>query len=173
MSRQSYYVIFHTAAGWMGLWGSAAGLKCTTLPQPSEEQVIATLGIDINKAILSQEYFRDLIKRFQDYFMGRRVNFQDKLDFSEATVFQRDVWKAARRIPYRETRSYAWLAQQTGKPGAARAVGQALGKNPLPIIIPCHRVLKSDGKLGGFSEGPKMKKYLLALEKNSTDNTLK
>ena len=170
MSWKLYYVTFKTSAGWMGLLGSASGIKCTTLPQPSKEQAIATLGIDTNKAILSQGNFRDLIKQFQDYFMGRRVNFQDKLDLSEATVFQRDVWKAAKRIPYGETRSYAWLAQQIGKPGAARAVGQALRKNPLPIIIPCHRVLTSDGKLGGFSEGPKMKKYLLALEKHSADN---
>ena len=166
MSCRLYYVIFNTAAGWVGLLGSEAGLKRTTLPQSSKEQAIAALGIETNKAILSQEYFRDLVKRVQDYFMGRRFKFRDKLDLCEGTAFQRDVWKAARRIPYGETRSYAWLAQQIGKPSAARAVGQALGKNPLPIIIPCHRVLTSDGKLGGFSGGLKMKKYLLALENN-------
>ncbi len=171
MSRRLYYVIFNTAAGWVGLLGSAAGLKRTTLPQPSKKQAIATLGIDTNKTILSREHFRDLVKRFQDYFTGRRVNFHDQLDLSEGTGFQRDVWKTARCIPYGKTRSYAWLAQQIGKPGAARAVGQALGKNPLTIIIPCHRVLKSDGKPGGFREGLKMKKHLLALEKN--DNALK
>ena len=168
MSRQLYYVLFNTAIGWSGLLASVSGIKRATLPQTSKEQVITKLGADTNIAILSQEYFGDLINRFQDYFTGHRVDFQDNLDLSEATVFQRNVWNAAKHIPYGETRSYAWLAQQIGKLGAARSVGQALRKNPLPIIIPCHRVIMSDGKLGGFSEGPEIKRYLLDLEKIDT-----
>jgi len=163
MPRQ-YYVIFNTAAGWVGLMGSAAGLKYSTLPQPSREQANITLGIDINKTPLSQEYFKDLIKRFQDYFEGRGIDFPEKLNLSQATVFQRKVWRAARQIPFGQVRSYGWIARKIGKLGAARAVGQALGKNPLPIIIPCHRVLNSDGKLGGFSGGLAMKKRLISLE---------
>ncbi len=163
--RHQYYVIFNTAAGWVGLMGSTAGLKRSTLPQPSREKAISALGIDINKTALSQEYFKHLIKQFQDYFKGRRVDFPEKFDLRQATVFQHKVWSAARQIPFGQTRSYQWIARKIGKPGAARAVGQALGKNPLPIIIPCHRVLNSDGKLGGFSGGLAMKKHLLALEK--------
>jgi len=74
------------------------------------------------------------------------------------------VWQATRLIPYGETRSYLWVAVQIGKPGAARAVGQALGRNPLPVIIPCHRVIASDGGLGGFTGGLVMKRRLLELE---------
>ncbi|GAI87660.1 unnamed protein product, partial [marine sediment metagenome] len=73
-------------------------------------------------------------------------------------------WEETRLIPYGETRSYAWVAKQVGKPKAARAVGQAMGSNPLPIIIPCHRVITSNGKLGGFGGGLEMKRQLLSLE---------
>ncbi len=162
-----HYVIFNTAAGWVGLLGSDAGLTRTTLPQPSREKATATLGTDTVQATLSQEHFKDLVRRFKDYFMGHRVDFPDKLDLQGATAFQRKVWEAARQIPCGETRSYAWIARQIGNPAAARAVGQALGKNPLPVVIPCHRVIASDGSLGGFSGGLAMKKRLLALEKGS------
>jgi len=74
------------------------------------------------------------------------------------------VWQATRLIPYGETRSYLWVAVQIGKPGAARAVGQALGRNPLPVIVPCHRVIAADGGLGGFTGGLEMKRRLLELE---------
>ena len=79
-------------------------------------------------------------------------------------MFQREVWEATRLIAYGEARSYQWVAGQIKKPKATRAVGQALGSNPLPIIVPCHRVLASDGKLGGFTGGLDMKKNLLHLE---------
>ncbi|MBN1692717.1 MAG: MGMT family protein [Dehalococcoidales bacterium] len=99
--------------------------------------------------------------------MGQRVDFPDKLDLQGATDFQRKVWEATKQIPYGQTRSYEWVAKQVGKPGAARAVGQALGKNPLPVVVPCHRVITCDGKSGGFGGGLAMKKRLLALEKSS------
>jgi len=98
------------------------------------------------------------------YFSGHRVTFPDELDLSGATAFQREVWEVTRLILYGETRSYAWVAEQIRKPQAVRAVGQALGRNPLPTIIPCHRVITSDGKLGGFSDGVEMKRHLLGLE---------
>lgn len=167
MSRKLYYVIFNTAAGWVGLLSSAAGLKRTTLPQASREKAIAALGVDAAKAILSQVFFKDLFTRFNNYFMGQRVDFPDKLDLQGATDFQRKVWEATKQIPYGQTRSYEWVARQVGKPGAARAVGQALGKNPLPVVVPCHRVITCDGKSGGFGGGLAMKKRLLALEKSS------
>jgi methylated-DNA-[protein]-cysteine S-methyltransferase len=99
-----------------------------------------------------------------DYFSGRRQDFSDALDLTAATPFQRRVWLAARLIPYGETRSYCQLAASIGQPGTARAVGQALARNPLAIIVPCHRVLKADGRLGGFGGGAEMKRFLLSLE---------
>ena len=109
-----------------------------------------------------------LVESLQAYLNGKKVDFPVKLDLSTATPFQKSVWEAARSIPYSETRSYRWVAEKIGKPGAARAVGQALGKNPLPIIVPCHRVIASDGSLGGYSGGLDMKRNLLKLERSSS-----
>ncbi len=81
------------------------------------------------------------------------------------TQFQKSVWEAVCKIPYGHTYSYGYLARQIGNPKASRAVGQALKKNPVPIIVPCHRVVNSDGSIGGFSGGNQWKKILLALEK--------
>lgn len=88
--------------------------------------------------------------------------------FERGTPFEQSVWKAARSIPAGETRSYGWLAQKIGRPRAARAVGQALARNPLPVVFPCHRVIRSDGGLGGFASGTRVKKYLLELERGNT-----
>jgi len=128
------------------------------------------IGNDINLANPSTGLFSNLINRFQAYFSGQKVDFSDTLDYSGFTPFQCAVWEAARRIPYGQTRSYGWVALQVGKPNAARAVGQALGKNPFPIIVPCHRVLAGDGGLGGFSGGLETKKLLLTLEKSLSPN---
>ena len=95
-------------------------------------------------------FFEAVIKRMDDYFKGKRVNFTDKLDFGDATAFQQEVWEATKKIPYGKTHTYAWIAAQAGKPLAVRAVGQALGRNPIPIIVPCHRVTSTGGGLGGF-----------------------
>lgn len=113
---------------------------------------------------MSPDAFSDLVERLKEYYLGRKVAFPDKLDLTGATPFQRAVWTAAQRIPYGETRSYRWVAERIGKPQAARAVGQALGRNPLAIIVPCHRVLASDGRLGGFGGGLEMKRRLLQRE---------
>jgi len=108
------------------------------------------------------------MKRLRTYIAGQRATFPDELDLSPATAFQREVWQITRLIPYGETRSYSWVAEQLGQAGAVRAVGQALARNPLPIIIPCHRVVAKNGKLGGYSGGIEMKRYLLSLEASAT-----
>ena len=148
----------------MGILGSAKGLLSTTLPQRSSQEVLEQLGDRVNHATRSPDLLDDLIKRLRMYFSGHKITFPDKLDLSGATPFQREVWQATRLIPYGETRSYAWVANHIRRPRAVRAVGQALGRNPLPVIIPCHRVLTSNGRLGGYSGGVEMKKYLLYLE---------
>jgi len=163
MTHQLNYVIFNTDAGWVGILGSARGLLRTTLPQPSAREAQQLLGA-INDATWSSHLFNDLVERLKVYFRGHRTAFPDELDLSRATAFQREVWGVTRLIPYGETRSYAWVAEQIKQPGAVRAVGQALGRNPLPVIVSCHRVVASDGRLGGFSGGRKWKSYLLNLE---------
>ena len=92
--------------------------------------------------------------------------FSVTLDFDDATAFQRSVWLASVQIPYGETRSYRWIAERIGHPGAARAVGNALHVNPLPLFIPCHRVVSSTGSLGGFAYGLELKQHLLLHERN-------
>jgi len=158
------YATFNTDMGWVGILGSTRGLLSITLPQRSTQEARRLLGDRADRATWSPGRFQDLMKRLKIYFGGRRVAFPDELDLSRATAFQRGVWEATRLIPYGETRSYTWVAEQIKKPRAVRAVGQALSRNPLPIIIPCHRVVANDGKLGGFSGGVEMKRYLLQLE---------
>ncbi len=98
------------------------------------------------------------------YAEGAKVRWSVALDLAGGTAFQRKVWRTLQQIPYGETRSYAWVARRIGKPKAARAVGAACGANPIPVIIPCHRVVASDGSLGGFTAGLAWKRKLLRLE---------
>jgi methylated-DNA-[protein]-cysteine S-methyltransferase len=105
-----------------------------------------------------------LVKELDGYFAGKLTSFSVPLDPPEATPFLRRVWEELVRIPYGETRSYGQIAQSVGNPGAARAVGSANHRNCIPILIPCHRVIKGDGTLGGYASGLDIKKTLLALE---------
>jgi O-6-methylguanine DNA methyltransferase len=98
------------------------------------------------------------------YFDGTLREFTLEVVFTSGTEFERAVWLALRQIPFGETRSYKWLAEAVGSPMASRAVGQALSKNPVPIILPCHRIIESGGHLGGYSSGADIKRRLIALE---------
>jgi O-6-methylguanine DNA methyltransferase len=162
------YIVFSIGKGWIAILGSVRGLVSITMPQSSAQEALDILGEVGNHATPSSERFKDLIQRLKDYFGGKKVSFPDKLDLSRATPFQRQVWQVTRLIPYGETRSYLWVAERMGKPKAMRAVGQALSKNPLPIIIPCHRVVKSNGEPGGFTGGVEMKSRLLNIEAAAT-----
>ncbi len=105
-----------------------------------------------------------LIYDLRRYFKGVKVSFNQKLDFLIGTEFERAVWMAARSIPWGRARSYKWIAESIGRPRSYRAVGNALSKNPMLIVVPCHRVIRGNGGLGGFSSGLKVKRKLLALE---------
>ena len=110
-------------------------------------------------------YLDRLEKWLKKYFNGKRrkANFPLVL---KGTEFEKKVWKAMLRIPYDETRSYAWVAKQAGNVKAYRAAGTAVGKNPIAVVIPCHRVIKSDGSIGGFSSGLRWKRALQSIEKH-------
>jgi methylated-DNA-[protein]-cysteine S-methyltransferase len=105
----------------------------------------------------------EAVRQLGEYFDGCRKEFELPLAL-EGTAFQRAVWQRLREIPYGQTISYGELARRVGNPKASRAVGSANGANPIPIVIPCHRVIAADGKLGGFGGGLPVKKALLALE---------
>jgi len=104
------------------------------------------------------------ILQLREYFAKDRREFDLPFDFSGATSFQRRIFQRLLKIPYGQIVSYGDIADELGEPGAARAVGQAVGANPLPILIPCHRVVRSDGKLGGYSGGLRKKVLLLEIE---------
>ena len=130
------YITFNTDMGWVGILASAKVLLGTTLPQPSAPEARKMLGGGVYRATWSPYLFDDLVERLRAYFSGGRTTFPDELDLSGATPFQRKVWETTRLIPYGETSSYLWVAEQIKKPGAGRAVGQALGRNPLPDDYP-------------------------------------
>ena len=106
-----------------------------------------------------------VINEIEEYFSGKRQCFSTEIHFLAGTPFQKVVWNTLLLVPYGETRTYKWLAGQIGKPAGVRAVGQALRYNPIPIIIPCHRIVCSNRSLGGYSGGLAIKEFLLRLEK--------
>jgi methylated-DNA-[protein]-cysteine S-methyltransferase len=122
------------------------------------------------KSLLPGEIIRDdrkngkALSQIKRYLMGKLKRFDCSLDL-RGTPFQRKVWTALARIPYGSTRSYRDIAKSIGHPKAFRAVGNANGSNPIPIILPCHRVIESNGGLGGFGHGVKVKQQLLDFEK--------
>jgi len=108
---------------------------------------------------------RAAIAQVLEYLEGKRVAFELALDL-RGTPFQSAVWQALLEIPYGETRSYAQIAERVSQPSAVRAVGAANGANPVALVVPCHRVIASDGRLGGYGGGPELKARLLAMERS-------
>jgi O-6-methylguanine DNA methyltransferase len=148
---------FKTKYGWVKIAYSKKGITALQLPvkrKPTAGNITPPKHVKV--------FEKELIK----YFSGKKKKFSSQADVQGYTAYQKKVWAAAKNIPYGETRSYSWIARKTGKPGSARAAGNALGKNPCPVIIPCHRVIKSDGTMGGFSVGRGWKSKLLSLERS-------
>ena len=122
------------------------------------------LEIDEPEETTDDPILQQAIRELREYFAGVRKKFEVAIDLQGGTAFQREAWAMLCRIPYGQTLSYGAQAKAMGKPKAVRAVGGANGRNPLPVIIPCHRVISSAGKLHGFSSGIALKRYLLAIE---------
>lgn len=161
---QVNYTTFKSPFGWSGVARSPHGIARVLFGKSSEAEVESLIHNDLT-ATKSDAGLSDATDQLMRYFSGEPLNFALELDPQVGTDFQRAVWDATYQIPYGEVRSYSWVAQQIGKPKATRAVGTAEGANPLPIIVPCHRVLRSNGALGGYSAGLHWKPKLLALER--------
>lgn len=147
------------------IWASASevGLFRIDIHRP-EDVFLDSIRKKTRAEIVHAEGRFDALRgMLADYFMGRRVSFDLLLDL-RGTDFQRDVWRSIQRIPYGKLSSYRRLAEEVGRPRAVRATGNAVGDNPLSIVIPCHRVVRSDGGLGGYGGGLDVKRYLLSLE---------
>ena len=163
-----YYDVFETPFGWMGVLASSTGLRRTTLPEGSPDECVAKLGEEVHRAVPAPERFQVLKEKLMRFYAGEPVSFADQaIDVDDASPFLRRAWMTCMSIPAGETRSYQWLAAEAGRPRAPRAAGQSMARNRLPIIVPCHRVVASDGGLGGFGKGRTrldLKRRLLEME---------
>jgi len=166
MDKHRNQFVFETPLGWAGVAASEQGICRLTLPKKDKKAVERELKVfsSQNEKGSQTHALSKAVRLLQKYFSGKRVSFDLLLDTRSYTPFQQAVWQAAAEIPSGETRSYAWIAKKIKNPRAVRAVGQALGANPIPIIIPCHRVISSAGTLGGYAGGLLMKQRLLELE---------
>lgn len=159
-------MIFATPWGWMGLSETSKGIDAIVLPRGSRRAVESSLRrsarapVDTDGSARLESARRQVLA----YLAGERKEFDLPLDLSSGTRFQRQVWRVLQRVPYGKVRSYRWVALRVGGPRYARAVGGAVGANPLPIVIPCHRIVAQDASLGGFSGGLPTKRRLLKLE---------
>ncbi len=161
-----YYTVAPGPWGLMGLAASNKGLIHIQSVTPSEKDYVNFLKRSfVNVPEKNSKRLKPATDQLRLYLKGKLKTFDVPLDFFTGTPFQKKVWKKLSSIPYGETRSYAWLARSIKRPNAHRAVGNANGKNPLSILLPCHRVIQTNGGLGGYSGGLHIKKYLLDLEK--------
>jgi len=151
------YTYMESPVGRLLLAGDDQSLQLISFPSGDRVRRAETGWVE------SETPFREAIRQLRNYFSGSRQSFDLPLA-PEGTSFQLKVWEELRRIPYGETITYGELARRIGNPAASRAVGSANGCNPLPIVIPCHRVIGSNGKLTGFGGGLAVKRRLLDLE---------
>lgn len=152
MNEDRYHLV-ELPMGWMVLLGGENGLKRASL-KPTPQEAIEDMGMDLDRAEDDPDAFTEVVECLHRYAAGDRTALDEiGLDFSGTTPFFSAAWNACRSIPAGETRSYAWLAAEAGSPLAMRAAGQAMARNRFSLIIPCHRVIASDGGLGGYGGG--------------------
>ena len=163
--------IFRTPWGWMGVSETTKGINAVVLPKTSRQAVLSELRLpsaELLKGRTSQR-LREAQAQLTGYLAGTRRSFELSLDLSRGTSFQQKVWRTLRGISYGRLRSYQWVAVRVGGRQYARAVGNAVGANPMPIVVPCHRIVSQDTSLGGFSDGLPTKRKLLTLEGTLTE----
>jgi methylated-DNA-[protein]-cysteine S-methyltransferase len=152
--------------GWMGLVGNVRGIGRIYLPEPSREDLVERITREFPNRQEGEHALAEAKKEILEYFDGHRKKFEMPLDLSGATPFQQKVYQTMLAIPFGRVQTYRWLAEKIGNPKGLRAVGSANGKNRWPLVIPCHRIVGSDGRLTGFSApgGLELKAELLRLE---------
>ena len=164
-SQKLFTLSAPTAIGHFRLIASTQGLRRICWPKSKPPATLNLLAIP-KAPPTTARLLKATAAQLADYFLGRKVCFTAPLDLTLLTPFARKVLTALARLPYGQTLTYGQLAKRVGSPNAARAVGSCLAHNPLPLIIPCHRVLPRTAALGGFSApaGPPLKRRLLMLE---------
>jgi O-6-methylguanine DNA methyltransferase len=167
MVEKYQFDVFKTPWGWFGVMGNELGLVRTNLPVAHKEAVHSRMLSGIHNAERSKKAFSLLKKAICSYYKGDQVDFDGvKLQLVGLSDFQQTVLTTLRSVTYGRIVSYSQLAKSAGNPKAARAIGAVLAQNPLPLIIPCHRVIKADGSVGQFSAagGTDTKRRMLKLE---------
>jgi len=159
-----YFARYSSSIGRLYLAATDKGLLSIAPGKGSELAFLMALPIRHYDLVRSEKPFIPIKKQLNKYFRGLPVVFSFKADLSRGTAFQRKVWEKLSGLLPGQMMTYGMLAREIGQPKAYRAVGQAVGANPLPIVIPCHRVIASDGSLGGFAWGINVKKKLLSIE---------
>ena len=170
MNKTIKYWIFKTKWGYFGITGTEDGLLRTFLPQSNRQDVERQILKAFPSTKSEKKPFEKAIKAVLEYFASKKVDFANvPVSLEALRPFAKKVLCACRDIPSASTISYRELAKKIGRPNACRAVGTVMAKNPLPLIIPCHRIIRSDGKLGGFSapSGLSTKKKLIDIEKRA------
>jgi len=157
-----------TPIGTLQLASSAVGLVYVGLPRSSGMGLAGFLARQFPRCWRRRAYapHREAVRQLLEYLDGKRRDFELDLDL-RGTPFQRRVWQALLGIPYGETRSYGEVAAAIDQPGASRAVGLANGANPVPLVVPCHRVVAAGGRIGGYGGGVRLKQRLLAMEQTA------
>ncbi|MFF2821729.1 methylated-DNA--[protein]-cysteine S-methyltransferase [Arthrobacter koreensis] len=159
------YTVMPSPVGELLLAATPAGLVRVGFGIEGHDAVLAQLALRVSPRILeAPERLAEPVRQLEEYFAGTRREFNLPLDFRLATGFRRIVVEHLPEIGYGSTASYAALAALAGNPGAVRAAGTACARNPLPVVVPCHRVVRSDGKIGNYLGGTEAKTALLAME---------
>jgi O-6-methylguanine DNA methyltransferase len=160
----NYSILKTPQREFIGVAYSEKGISAVVLPRKNQMEVQLELtNVLPDEFLVQKKAPENLAQKFDAYFRSKKIDFS-KLGLDvKGTYFEQKVWKACQEIPHGEVRSYSWIAKQIGKASASRAVGNALNKNPVPIVVPCHRVISTSG-IGGFASGLKMKRMLLELE---------
>lgn len=163
--------VFRTPWGWMGVSETTKGIDAVELPKASRQEVLSELGLPSVKLLEGRisPRLREAQAQLMGYLAGTRQSFNLPLDLSPGTDFQQKVWRTLLTISFGRLRSYQWVAARVGGSQYARAVGNAVGANPMPIVIPCHRIVAQNMSLGGFSGGLPTKRKLLTLEGTLTE----
>ncbi len=163
----TWYDSIRTSFGWCAAVAGRSGVRRVFLAHPDRQSLLAAVSGHFPGCRPDAGHCREAVLFLEQYFAhGAAALPPARLDPGPATAFQRAVWDAAAAIAFGQVRTYAWIAARIGRPAAARAVGNALGANPLPLIVPCHRVVCGNGSLGGFSAagGVALKRRLLEHE---------
>ncbi|MCA9829760.1 MAG: methylated-DNA--[protein]-cysteine S-methyltransferase [Dehalococcoidia bacterium] len=158
-------VVVETALGWAGVALSPGGIRHATLFHASRTSCEAELMAAGAEVVESGPRAEEIARLLTGYARGEGALLDEyPVDLPPCTPLQRSVWLALRHVPYGQTRSYGWLANEVGAPGKARPVGSINGANPIPLWLPCHRIIGADGSLVGYGGGLEMKRQLLELE---------